>query len=98
MASELFDKSPEGEQGRVNKRIAQERAGLAQPPTNLAGLSAVERFMRLQAALGDETEKRLGEALGPARARALREKNGGWGMRMEQAGCSDGSAEAEAER
>ncbi|HUS68357.1 MAG TPA: hypothetical protein VMZ28_27675 [Kofleriaceae bacterium] len=97
MASELFDKSPPGEQGRINKRIAQERAGLAQPPTNLAALPPIERFMRLQASLGDLTEKEIGEALGPARARALREKNGGWGMRMETAGCNDGSEE-EAER
>jgi ferric-dicitrate binding protein FerR (iron transport regulator) len=98
MASELLDKSPEGEHGRVNQRIAQERAGLAQAPTNLAALSPVERLIRLQAALGDETEKRLGEALGPARARALREHNGGWGWRQEYAGCPGDGSDAEVER
>jgi len=85
--SELRDKSPPGEEERANQKIAQERAGLAQPPANLSGLSAVERGMRLQAGLGDRTERELGAALGPERARAMREKNGGWGMRSQMAGC-----------
>jgi hypothetical protein len=43
--------------------------------------------MRLKASLGDRTERDLGAALGPERARKLREENGGWGMRQEVAGC-----------
>jgi len=85
--SELRDKSPSGEEERANQKIAQERAGLAQPPGNLAALSAVERGMRLQASLGDRTERELGAVLGPERARAMREKNGGWGVRSQIAGC-----------
>lgn len=85
--SELRDKSPPGEEERANQRIAQERAGLAQPPANLSGLSPVERGLRLQAGLGERTERELAAALGPERARALREKNDGWGMHMQFAGC-----------
>ncbi len=87
MWSELRDKSPPGEQERANQRIAQERAGLAQPPADLSQLSAIERGMRLQASLGERTERDLGAAIGPDRARALREKNDGWGMHREIAGC-----------
>lgn len=87
MWSELRDKSPPGEEERANQRIAQERAGLAQPPADLSQLSAIERGMRLQASLGERTERELGAAIGPERARALREKNDGWGMHREFAGC-----------
>jgi hypothetical protein len=87
MASELRDKSPVGESNRINRRIAQERAGLAAPPTDLARLSPLERFLRRQSDLGDETERRLAEALGAAKARELRELNGGWEQRFEAAGC-----------
>ena len=85
--SELRDKSQPGDEERANQRIAQERAGLAQPPADLSQLSPVERGIRLKAALGGRTERDLGAALGPERARALREQNGGWGMRQEVAGC-----------
>ena len=87
MMSELRDKSPEGEAQRINRLIAQERAGLAQPPADLSQLSALERYMRLQANLGDETEKRVGQVLSAQRARDLRSRDGGWGARMETAGC-----------
>lgn len=87
MWSELRDKSPPGEEERANQRIAEERAGLAPPPADLSQVSAVERGMRLQASLGERTERELGAAIGPERARALREKNDGWGMHREMAGC-----------
>jgi len=87
MLSELRDKSPPGEEERANQRIAQERAGLAQPPADLSRLSAIERLMRLQGSLGERTERELAAAIGPERARALREKNDGWGMHREFAGC-----------
>ena len=87
MWSELRDKSPPGEQERANQKIAQERAGLAQPPADLSQVSAIERGMRLQASLGERTEREMASAIGPERARALREKNDGWGMHREIAGC-----------
>lgn len=91
--SELADKSAPGEAERANQKIAQERAGLAQPPADLSQLSAVERAMRLQASLGERTERELAAAIGPERARALREKNDGWGMHREIAGCPGNGGE-----
>jgi hypothetical protein len=97
MGHELEDKSPPGEASRVNQRIARERAGMDQPPANLASLPAIERFMRLRAGLGDRTEQDLAAVVGAERARTMREENGGWGMRQEVAGCADGSGEGEVE-
>ena len=95
MASELRDKSPEGEEGRINQRIAQERAGLVPPPAPGAALSPLERFVRHQAYIGDETERRVGEVVGAGRAHAIREQNGGWGLRQETVGCpTDDAASA----
>jgi hypothetical protein len=93
MWSELRDKSPPGDEERANQRIAQERAGLAAPPADLSQVSAIERGMRIQASLGERTEREMGAALGPERARALREKNDGWGMHKEIAGCPGNGSE-----
>ncbi len=49
--------------------------------------------MRIQASLGERTEREMGAALGPERARALREKNDGWGMHKEIAGCPGSGGE-----
>lgn len=99
LASELRDKSPPGERSRANQRIAQERAGLAQPPADLSSLSPVERYLRLQAAVGDQIEQEFGKVIGAGRARELRERNGGWGMRSEWAGCPrTGEAELDVEQ
>jgi hypothetical protein len=95
MWSELRDKSAPGDEERANQRIAQERAGLAAPPADLSQLSAVERGLRLQASLGERTERDLSAAIGPERARALREKNDGWGMHREMAGCPGKGGEDE---
>jgi ferric-dicitrate binding protein FerR (iron transport regulator) len=88
MASEIRDKSGEGEDGRVRALIARERAGLARPPADVSKLSPYERQFRLMASLGDDLERELGVALGADRAHAIREAAGGWPMRMEMAGCS----------
>jgi hypothetical protein len=87
MASELSNKSPDKEGARINRRLAAERAGLATPPADRSQLSPLERFMRRQSSLGDEVERRLGEALGAGRARALREQEGGWDAKMESVAC-----------
>jgi hypothetical protein len=87
IASELRDKSPDGEDTRVRRQIARERAGLARPPAELSQRSAYERYFRLLAGLGDELERDLGAALGGPRARAIRAAGGGWPMRMQMAGC-----------
>ncbi len=88
MASELQQMSPQGEEGRVNQRIAQERAGLAAPPADLSQASALERYIRRRAGLGDETQRRIGEVIGGARARQLRETEGGWGGQRGDSGLS----------
>ena len=98
LASELRDKSPPGEAERTNRQISLERAGMATPPADLSKVSAVERFIRLQAGLGEHTEQKLAEIIGRDRARAMRENNGGWGIRHEVAGCPDGGGEEEVER
>lgn len=87
MAAEIREKSPQDPM--LMKRIAEERAGLRPPPPDLSKLSAVERYMRLLGALGDETERQLAAEIGPERARAIREAGNGWGSRMQIAGCPD---------
>ena len=98
LASELRDKSPPGEAQRATRQLSLERAGMAAPPADPSKLSAVERFIRLQAGIGDHTEQKLGEVIGRERAREMREKNGGWGMRHEVAGCPGGGGDEEVER
>jgi hypothetical protein len=85
LISELVGKSPADEDSRVKQRIAQERAGLVPPPADLSRASPLERFLRRRAGLGDETERRLAEVLGAARARELR--GNGWGWQQESVGC-----------
>ncbi|HKE16471.1 MAG TPA: hypothetical protein VKB80_16475 [Kofleriaceae bacterium] len=92
MISELRGKSAPDEEGRVNQRLAQERAGLVAPPVDLSRASPLERFMRRRAGLGDETERRLAEVLGAARARELRGDRG-WGWQQESVGCPGGDEE-----
>lgn len=87
MGSEIRDKSLPGERGRVQQQIARERAGIAPAPRSLQGTSVAERYMRFLASAGDDLEVLLANELGPERARQLREENGGWGKRMEMAGC-----------
>ncbi len=96
MASELVQMYLE-EEDRIHQRIAQERAGLAAPPADLSQTSALERFIRRRAGLGEETERRIGEVLGAARARQLRETGGGWGGGQETVGCP-GAGEEEVQQ
>ena len=92
LASEIQGKSPV-ERGRVRRQIAKERAGLARPPTDLSSLEPAERYLRLITSLGDETERRLADKLGAARARELRAEHGGWPMAMEMVGCDHDEAD-----
>jgi hypothetical protein len=87
LLTEILQKAPDDmvQQGRT--RIAQERAGLAPPPTSLAAVPAVERALRLMVGMGDDFERRLGERLGPERARALRSLRESWGNSATMSGC-----------
>jgi predicted flap endonuclease-1-like 5' DNA nuclease len=87
MGREIEDKSPKGAGDAARRRLAQERAGLASPPTSLDGLSAAERHLRLIAGLGPELEQRLAERIGPARAHDLRAARNGWPHKQAQTGC-----------
>lgn len=89
MANEIRDKSPKGALARIQQQIARERAGLAQAPADWSKAIPLERYYRLLGAMGDEMEKELGARVGTERARAMREKNNGWGRRMEYAGCPE---------
>jgi ferric-dicitrate binding protein FerR (iron transport regulator) len=64
--------------GNVQRRIAQERAGLREPPAPGAELSIEERFWRLRAELGNDFEQHVASALGPERAHELRSVHDGW--------------------
>jgi hypothetical protein len=98
MYSELVQMYRE-EEGQVHQRIAQERAGLVAPPADLSQASPLERFLRRNAALGDETERRIGDVVSAARARRLREAGGGWGARTETVGCpGDGEEQEDQQR
>lgn len=87
MGEELQDKAAPGEPGLVQKRISHERAGLALAPPDLSRLSPFERYFRALADLGNEAERMLAAKLGPEKAHKLRAVNGGWGIRMQMAGC-----------
>ncbi len=73
--------------GGLWKKLAEERAGLAPPPSDLAALSPEERFARLVSERGDDFEKRLAAELGPMRAHELRAKNDGWWSKWGRGGC-----------
>jgi hypothetical protein len=57
--------------------IAREKAGLAEPPSGEAE-SGAAKFMRWEAALGEQFETALGSRIGEDRAHELRAAGGGW--------------------
>ena len=85
---EIFSKSRPGDLERALQRLSAERAGIAQPPAELTGLSPVERLLRLLAASGDQYQERLAAIIGPDRAAQLRRAGAGTGTRI-QAGCPE---------
>jgi hypothetical protein len=89
MAEELRDKAAPGEPEALQKRISYERAGLLPVPTDLSRTSPFERYYRAFVDFGNETERTLAAKIGAEKAHAVRAENGGWGMRMSVAGCSD---------
>jgi len=91
MAEEIENKSIPGEATRIRIRIANERAGLVEPPANLAALSPLDRYYRAMGALGDEAERLLADQIGAKRSRDLREVKDGWGTRWSMRGCGDES-------
>jgi hypothetical protein len=74
----IKDQIDEEALGNVQRRIAEERAGLREPPAAGAELSIEERFWRMRAELGNEFENQLASGLGPERAHELRAAQDGW--------------------
>jgi hypothetical protein len=74
------------------RRLAEERAGRVDPPSDLASRSIDERFMRRVIELGDAFEQALADRLGEDRARALRTFDDGWpGLRLQTQNYCDAS-------
>jgi hypothetical protein len=85
MRNEIVAKSPPGETSVILQKIARERAGLAQPPGDLSKTSPLERMLRMQSSLGDQTEQALAKRVGAPRAHDIRGE--GWGSQHEMSGC-----------
>ncbi len=90
MGQELADKAAPGEPAALQRRIAEERAGLYPAPADLSKASAFERYFRALADLGNQAERQLATAIGADKAHAVRAHDGGWPSRMSMAGCDDG--------
>ena len=88
MISEMQERPGSGF-AEARTKLPQERAQLAPPPPAGAALPPGERFLRLWANLGDSFEQRLGQLLGPDRARQLRfsPHATSWTNRYVYAGC-----------
>ncbi len=78
LQSFIFDQLDPELVGEIQRRIAQERAGLHDPPVDTAGFSIEERVGRLLAEDGNEFERLVSEQLGSERARELRRLHDGW--------------------
>jgi hypothetical protein len=72
------------------RAVANERAGLATPPTEQ---SAGERALRLQFDVGNAFEERLARELGPEVAHELRRTDGGWASKTSLGGDCEGEGE-----
>ncbi|MEM6993131.1 MAG: FecR domain-containing protein [Myxococcota bacterium] len=78
MKSFIADQVDRELMAEIQRRVAEERAGLREPPADLSQVSIEEQAFRLQAGLGNEFEAHLGEHLGEARAHELRRIKDGW--------------------
>jgi predicted Ser/Thr protein kinase len=79
LRARLIDESRFGEERwqAVAQRIADERAGFAEPPAD-ADIGPEERFFRLEVGLGEMLEDFVAEEIGRERAHTLRIVDGGW--------------------
>jgi len=85
MRGEIQEKGSPEDHNLILQRIANERAGYAQPPADLSRTSPYERLMRAYVALGDQAEAALAKRLGPERAAQIR--GDGWSSRSDWSGC-----------
>jgi hypothetical protein len=78
LQSFIFDQLDGSLLGDVQRQIAEERAGLREPPTDVASLPIEQRVARLMAEDGNDFERLVADQLGAERARELRRKADGW--------------------
>jgi hypothetical protein len=86
---EIMHKSPSADVETARKHLAEERAGLAAPPTDTRNQSVVERLFRLETSAGGVLEQLLATDLGPHKAHPIR--GAGWpgGDDAILSGCPD---------
>lgn len=80
MAFEMFELLPDEPKGDCE--IAQERAGLREPPGSDAKLGVRERRFRMQSSQPDRVEAAFAELVGAQRAREIRAAGDGWPGRV----------------
>lgn len=86
--TKVAGKARTGDDDSLQRQVAEERAGLREPPDDPAALSAWNRYNRLRFNAGDRFAALLGEELGEDRAHELRSVFEGWpGARTRQWGC-----------
>ncbi len=92
LESFIFDQLDRELVGDIQRRIAEERAGLRQPPVDRSAMPLEERVSRLMAESGNEFERLVGDSLGEERARELRRKHDGWpgSTSVHSGDCVDG--------
>ena len=78
LQSFIFDQIDRDGFSDIQRQIAEERAGLREPPADLSALSIEERVGRLMANDGNEFERLVAERIGKERARELRRRQDGW--------------------
>lgn len=88
LLDELSDKIDSTTEANVRRLIAAERAGRLPMRSWDAVHNPQERALRWRADVGERVERMLAEKLGAARAREIRDANGGWlGSRSRMGGC-----------
>lgn len=78
LQSFIYDQLDNSLLGDVQRQIAEERAGLREPPTDVASLPIEQRVVRLMADDGNDFERLVADQLGAERARELRRRSDGW--------------------
>lgn len=88
LVAEITDKTEKDDVRHVFKRLSAERAGLVEPPADLASRPAIERLFRLLTTSGDLLEEDMASRFGPELARELRDHHNGWGSKSRsRPGC-----------
>ena len=83
----LADIRDRGAEPRINRKLAEELAGLAAPPADVSNVSVRERLLRHMLTVGDEYERKIAEVIGPEQAHKLRTDGNGWGAKSIYNGC-----------